>query len=169
MQQNIETRLWDYIDGNASAEERTVIELLIRENAEWKAKYNEVLETHQWMQQVDLEEPSMRFTRNVMEEIAKYKIAPATKTYINGRIIWGIGGFFIAMIVGLIIYVVGQIQWDAAGTTNLPVDLSKVNESVTNVSSWYNSSYVTVFIMVNIVLGFVLLDRYLTNKKKKLE
>lgn len=76
---DIEVRLWEYIDGFSNDAEKSAIEKLIAENAEWKAKYHELLEVHQSLNLVELEGPSMRFTRNVMEEIAKYQIAPATK------------------------------------------------------------------------------------------
>src|SRR5437773_2094150 len=103
-QKNMEERLWDYIDGISSGDERSSIEKLLESNAEWKAKYYELFEAHQLLQSAELEEPSMRFTKNVMEEIAKYHIPPATKTYINKKIIWGIGIFFITIIISFLVY-----------------------------------------------------------------
>ena len=86
--------MWDYIDGNCNEKEKSFIEQLIETNPEWKAKYQELLEVHQLMQtSLELDEPSLRFRQNVMEEIAKYQIAPATKSYINKNIIRGIGAF----------------------------------------------------------------------------
>jgi len=87
----IEERLWNYIDGTSAAGERTAIEQLLQSNAEWKAKYHELLEVNELLRSSELEAPSMRFTKNVMEEISRLHIAPATKTYINNRIIWGLG------------------------------------------------------------------------------
>ncbi len=86
--------MWEYIDGQSSIEEESAIEKLIETNLQWKKKYHELIEIHQLVQSSALEEPSLRFTKNVMEEIAKYHIAPATKTYINKKIIWGIADFF---------------------------------------------------------------------------
>src|ERR1700730_6302252 len=100
----VEARLWNYIDGIASAEEKSAIEQLLQSNLEWQRKYRELLDVHQLLHAIELEEPSLRFTRNVMEEIAKHQIAPATKSYINKKIIYGIGGFFVTMIIGFIIY-----------------------------------------------------------------
>src|SRR5689334_17416891 len=102
--ESMEMKLWEYIDGFSNEAERSVIEKLVSENAEWKAKYHELLEVHDTLNLVELDAPSLRFTKNVMEEIARYQIAPATKTYINSKIVWGIGVFFIAMIVGFLIY-----------------------------------------------------------------
>ncbi|MBK5272351.1 MAG: hypothetical protein JJE22_15190 [Bacteroidia bacterium] len=161
-QQNIEERLWDYIDGICSAIEKTAIEKLLESNLDWKRKYYELLETQQLMLSTELEAPSLRFSKNVMDEIAKLQIAPATKKYINNKIIWGIGFFFITLIVGFLIYGFGQIDWNAQGDTKLPVDLGKVDYS-----RFFNNTYVNVFMMINVVLGLFLLDRYLANKRKK--
>lgn len=163
-QENIEQQLWSYIDGYSSSEERSSIEKLIATNTEWKNKYHELLDVHQMMSSTDLEQPSMRFTKNVMEEIAKLHIAPATKKYINKRIIWGIGVFFITMIIGFLIYGIGQINWNASGDTKLPVDFSKIDYSRV-----FNNSYVNIFMMINVLLGLVLLDRVLANKRKKFQ
>lgn len=162
MQQSPEERLWEYIDGFSSSEEKTVIEQLLENNAEWKAKYHELLEVQQMLQSSELEAPSMRFTKNVMEEIAKLHIAPATRNYINKKIVWGIGAFFITLIVGFIVYGFGQIDWNVQGDTKLPVDLSKVDYS-----KIFSNNFVNAFMMVNVILGLFLLDRYLANKRKK--
>ena len=75
-QSSIEERLWDYIDGLTPAEEKSAIEQLIDSNIEWRNKYHELLDVHQLMSKsLELDEPSMRFTQNVMEDIAKLHIA----------------------------------------------------------------------------------------------
>ena len=159
---SLEDRLWEYIDGTASSSERTRIEDLIATQAEWKAKYQELLTVHELLHSTELSAPSMRFTKNVMEEIGRLHIAPATRTYINKRIVWGIGIFFITLIIGFIIYGIGQIDWTTSGDTKLPVDIGNIDYS-----RMFNNTFVNIFMMVNVVLGLVLLDRYLSNKRKK--
>jgi preprotein translocase subunit Sss1 len=161
-QQNIEERLWDYIDGISSADEKSLIETLLKNDLDWKTTYQELLETQRLMRTSELESPSLRFSKNVMDEIMKLHIAPATKNYINKKIIWGIGFFFIALIVGFLIYGFGQIDWNVKGDTKLPVDLSKVDYSRV-----FNNTYVNIFMMINVVLGLFLLDNYLSNKRKE--
>ncbi|MBD0332200.1 MAG: hypothetical protein ICV66_06055 [Chitinophagaceae bacterium] len=159
----IESRLWEYIDGISP--EAATIEKLIAENAEWRQKYQELLELHQLISASELEQPSLRFTKNVMEQIAKYHIAPATKNYINNRIIWGIAAFFILVIAGFIIYAIAQINWSAGTSTNVSgIDFSKVDYS-----RIFSNTFVNIFMMMNVVLGLMLLDRYLSNKKKQLQ
>ncbi len=166
-QQTTEERLWDYLDGVSSPGERTVVEQLIQTDLEWKSKYNELLEVQQLLQSTELEAPSMRFTKNVMEEIAKLQIAPATRNYINKRIIWGIGAFFITIIIGFLVYGFGQIDWTVQGNSKLPVDLTNVDFSKIDYSKMFNNNLVNGFMMLNVILGLFLLDRYLANKRKK--
>ena len=161
-QHSTEERLWDYIDGNSSPQEKTVIEQLLENDAEWKAKYSELLEVQELLHSSELEAPSMRFTKNVMEEIAKLHIAPATKTYINKKIIWGIGIFFITLLVGFLVYGFGQIDWTVQSDTKLPVDFGKVDYS-----KIFSNTFVNIFMMINVILGLFLLDRFLASKRKK--
>lgn len=162
--EDMEARIWAYIDGFSTDAERSAIEKQIAENAGWKASYHKLLELHQSLKLAGLEQPSLRFTKNVMEEIAKHHIAPATKTYINTRIIWGIGIFFLTMIAGFLIYAIAQIDWSVVPDSNnsLGIDLSKVEYS-----KMFNNTFVNIFMMLNVVLGLMLLDRYLSNRKKQ--
>jgi hypothetical protein len=157
-----EERLWNYIDGSSSAEEKTMIRQLLESNLEWRTKYHELLEVHQLMQSSELEEPSMRFTKNVMDDISRLHIAPATKTYINKNIIRGIAAFFILMIIGFLVYGFGQIDWSGSNQPGWSIDLSKIN-----IDKFFNNTYLNIFMMVNLVLGLFLLDRYLASKKKR--
>jgi hypothetical protein len=163
-QLSIEERLWEYIDGSSDEAEKKFIEELIQSNLEWRAKYAELLEVHQLMQShLELEEPSMRFTQNVMENIAKFQISPATKSYINKNIIRGIGGFFILMLLGLIVYGFAQVSWTTGSDgSSLPIDLNRVEWSRV-----FNNTYTNIFMMINVVLGLVLLDMYLSKKKRE--
>ena len=158
----IEARLWDYIDGLSEQNESLNVQKLIVDNAEWRAKYHELLEVHQMISATELEAPSMRFTKNVMDEIAKNHIAPATKNYINNNIIWSIAFFFITLIVGFVIYGISQIDWAGASTNTTGINFSQVDYSKV-----FNNTFVNVFMMLNVILGLMLLDKYLSNKNKK--
>jgi hypothetical protein len=166
-QENIEQQLWSYIDGFSSNAERAVIERLIATNLEWKNKYQELVEVHQLMSSSELEQPSMRFTKNVMEKIAQYHIAPATKNYINKKIIWGLAGFFITLIAVFVVYGFAQVEWTSSNNSNLPIDLSKLSQ--VDYNKIFSNNFVNVFLMVNVLIGLVLLDRVLANKRKKFQ
>jgi regulatory protein YycI of two-component signal transduction system YycFG len=167
-QQNMEDRLWDYIDGTSSVEERSFIEQLLESNREWRAKYKELLDVHQLMSNhIELDEPSMRFTQNVMENISKHQIAPAAKSYINKRVIWGIGSFFILSIVGFLIYGIGQMDWVAGSSGGSIMEGISSNINKVDFNKYLTSTYANIFLLINIVLGLVYLDMYLGKKKKQ--
>ena len=162
MNTDIETRLWEYIDGIANAEECSVIEELIASQQEWREKYQDLLSVNQQLQeQLELDAPSLRFTKNVMEEIGRMHIAPATRSYINKKIIYGIGGFFITLILGFIIYAIAMVDWNSSGSTG-GFEWDRID-----FSGVFNNQFVNIFMMVNIVLGLMLFDRYLTEQKKQ--
>lgn len=166
-QNNMEERLWNFIDGTISLHERTVIEQLLQSDTDWKEKYSELLQVTELLQSSELEAPSMRFSKNVMEEIAKLHIAPPTKSYINKKIIWGIGFFFIAMIVGVLIYGFGQMDWTTkSGESTLSKNINKVDFSKIDFSKFFSNSWINAFMMVNVVIGLFLLDNYFGNKRK---
>lgn len=157
----MEERLWDYIDGAASAEERTLVEQLLQTNQEWKQKYRELLEVSDLLRASETEMPSLRFTKNVMEEIAKLHIAPATKSYINKKIIFGIGFFFIVMILGFLVYGFSQMSFSAGSDTTLVRNVNKID-----FSKFFSNTYVNVLMMINVIIGLFLLDNYLGRKRK---
>jgi hypothetical protein len=163
-QLSMEERLWDYIDGTTPVNEKSVIEKLLQNDAAWRSKYNDLLELQQLVNSTDLDSPSMRFTRNVMEEIARLHIAPATKTYINKKIIWGIGFFFITLLIGFLVYGFGQMDWSSSESSTISENLNKVD-----LSKFFKNTWVNVFMMINVVLGLVLLDNYLSNKRKQFQ
>jgi len=173
-QQPMEDRLWNYIDGGCSPAERSAIESLIASNREWQEKYRELLNVHQLLNDSELEAPSMRFTKNVMEEISRYQIAPATKSYLNKNIIRGIGAFFLTMIAGLLTFVFSQIKWSSGSHTGtspikLPtaddLGLDKLNKI--DYSKTFNSAWVIGFMLILIVMSWMLLDMYIQQKKRQ--
>ncbi len=159
--ENIEVRLWDYIDGNSSAEEINIIEKLLSDDEEWKEAYKEILSMQQMLTSSELEQPSLRFTKNVMDKISDYNLAPAAN-YINKKIIWAIGISFIILIGSFLIYAFTQINWSASSKSNLYFDFKTID-----LSRFFNSNYINLFLMANVVLGLMLLDRFLASRKNQ--
>jgi hypothetical protein len=166
MDQEMEKRIWEFIDGHCNNVEKTFILQQLAENPVWQSKYTELVSVHEMLQKESLEMPSLRFTKNVMEKIAQYQVAPATKNYINKNVIRGISAFFLIMIGGLFIYFVGQIHWSSTSTgTILPaysLDAGKLNWG-----KMLNNSYVNIFIGISAILGLILMDKYLQTKKNQ--
>jgi len=171
-EQPMEDRLWEYIDGSSSPTERSTIEELLATRREWQEKYKELLNVHQLLDASELEAPSMRFTRNVMEEIARYHVAPATRSYINKNVIRGIGGFFLTLILGFLSYILSQFHWGASsgnGSSDLiprspSLGLDKLK--TIDISPAINTTYISLFMLIFVIMGFILLDMYLQRKKQ---
>ena len=167
----MEERLWDYIDGLSSTAERSAIEQMIAENREWQEKYSELLNIHTMMQETELESPSMRFSKNVMEDIARLNVSPATKTYINKNVIRSIGAFLLTMIAGFLVYCLGQFKWSGSGTSSTFLPRYDLNiDSKMREFNWgkiFNSGYTNAFMLVLVILGLVMLDMYLQRKKQQ--
>lgn len=161
-EKNRELVLWEYIDGQLSGEEKTRVEQLLHHDADWKKSFLEIKEMNALLISSETEQPSMRFSKNVMDEIARYKIAPAAKSYVNKKIVYGIAGFFLVLIAGFLIYLFTQIDFSAPSSTTMPVDIPEIK---LDWKKWINSTYVQLFLMADIVFGLMLLDRYLTKRR----
>ena len=79
----------------APAEEQKAIDMLIAQDEVYRRKYEELLALNQEFSKMELDEPPMAFTYNVMEAIRAEHAQQPLKAGINKRIIKGISGFFI--------------------------------------------------------------------------
>ena len=67
----IEEKLWNYIDGSCTPAEQEAIRLLIEQDEMYRLKYRELLALNSDLPAMEMDEPSMAFTYNVMEGIRK--------------------------------------------------------------------------------------------------
>jgi len=153
----IEQQLWDYIDGNLSVSEAKLIEDKINADAEIKLQYEAFLSLNLAFDKIELDEPSMSFTRNVMESVALEPAPVAMKTKVNTNIIYGIGGFFIMSLVALFSYALFNADIKFS-------DLDfKINANF-NLNKFMTPTMLYSFLFADLVLGLVFLD-YLLRKK----
>ncbi|AZI24975.1 hypothetical protein EA772_06295 [Pedobacter sp. G11] len=153
----IEQQLWDYIDGNLGATEVRAIEEKIHSDAEVKFQYEAFLSLNLAFDKIELDEPSMSFTRNVMESVALEPAPVAMKTKVNTNIIYGIGGFFIMSLVALFGYALFNADIKFS-------DLDfKINANF-NLNKYMTPTMLYSFLFADLVLGLVFLD-YLLRKK----
>jgi hypothetical protein len=162
MQHNeeIEMLLWDFIDGNCNEAESMRIKSLIADNREWKQKFEELISLHQSISP-DLEQPSLRFTKNVMDAVAQTHIAPSAKKYINIYIIRSIAAFFIITIVCFLVYTLSISNWNS----NSSDSVSQLNTAQLHMGRIFSSNIMYAFILINIVLGLLLADTFLRKRK----
>jgi hypothetical protein len=160
--QRMEERIWAYMDGLLDGKEKAAVEKLLATDPAWKECFDALQELDRSFRSVTLEEPSMRFTKNVMEQIASLQVAPATKTYVNKKIIYGIGGFFLLLITATLAYVIPQLDFSQTSTESLPVKLPAMDFDL---NRYVNSTTLQIFFILDAVAALFFLDRYLQRKK----
>jgi hypothetical protein len=159
-----EAVLWAYIDGSLQGSEKIVIEKRVIETKAWASRYKDFLELHQLLQASEMEAPSLRFTKNVMEEIAISEVAPAAKEYINKRFIWCVSGALFILIIGLFCY--GMLVAGRSETNSYQYSGTFLKEI--NYRALFDRDYVHIFMMLNVIGALVLADRFLGSGINKL-
>lgn len=160
---NTEDRLWDYIDGLSTAEERLAIEQLLHSNATIRLKYEELMALHDQLTKMELDEPGMGFKNRVMEQVLAGPHPVSLKTRVDKRIINAIAAFFVITIGSMLIYILSQVNWNAGGSIKLPAfKMPQVNWS------FFSGSSFTLFsLSVIVVLALLLIDKMVTARRKE--
>lgn len=158
---SVDEKLWDYIDGSCSAEEAKAIAMLIATDNVYGDKYDELLKFNEGFAEVEMDEPSMAFTYNVMETIRTTHAQSPLKAAINKRIILGIAAFFIVSIAVLLIVTIGSVNWSVAGNTSVKMP---AQFNTTTINSFFTGPAIKGFLFFDLVIGLFLLDTYLRRK-----
>jgi hypothetical protein len=151
----IEEQLWNYIDGNCTAEEKIEMETKIAVNIQYHTIYQELLAVNKELNQLDFEEPSMSFTRNVMDKVNLELKPVALKTKIDNRIIYSIAAFFALSILGIFAYTIS--------ISNLSFDFKMPTMNI-NFGKYINATTIQVFLLIDVTLGLLYLDSFLRKR-----
>lgn len=152
---DIEIQLWEYIDHVSDHATRERVAQLIATHKAWKEKYAELTAFHSELQQIEPEHTSMRFTKNVMEQVALSHVAKPTKSYINKWVVRGVAAVFIMLVSFALIYSFQDLQW-GNGSTGKRVDYTRI----------FNSNFVVYVVLANVLVGLVLVDTLIRRKKR---
>jgi len=153
----IEQQLWDYLDGSLEESAKKAIEEKIESDAEIKSQYEELLKLNLVFGEMDLDEPSMSFTRNVMESVALAPAPIAMKTKVDKKIIYCIGGFFLVSLLALMSYVLYNSNLHMPGfDLNVNFDF--------NLDKYITPTAVYSFLFADLVIGLIFLDQFLRKK-----
>ncbi|WP_295721105.1 hypothetical protein [Mucilaginibacter sp.] len=158
----IEEKLWNYIDGTCTPAEQDAIARLIEQDEVYSQKYQELLLLNQEFASMELDEPSMAFTYNVMETIRTENARQPLKAAIDKRIIIGVGAFFVFTILALLIFTIANTHFSfPAGNVkvNLPAGIK-----LPSAGSIFSSQVFKWFLVFDVVLALFLTDSYLRRK-----
>ena len=158
---SIEERLWNYIDGNCTPDEHKAVALLIQHDDLYIKKYNELLEFNNEIALLELDQPSMAFTYNVLESIRTQHTGKPLKARVNKHIIVGIAAFFILILATILIYAFSKVNWTAGETIKVPEQFT-VNAN--KVNTIFSGPVIKGFLFFDLVAGLFLVDYYLRQK-----
>jgi hypothetical protein len=170
---SIEEKLWNYIDGNCTPAEQQAIAMLIEQDEAYRQTYNELLSLNADFAAIELDEPPMAFTYNVMEQIRAeqtQKTFKPLKASVDKRIIRGIAWFFILSIGILVIFALSQAEWK---TNTMGLKLPQLKLPTVGLSSlglpslgkWVSAPLVQGFLFFDLILVLYLFDYWLRHKK----
>lgn len=119
--EEMEMKLWEYIDGVTTDDERERIAGLIETDELWKATYCEMLSFHRDIKAAEPLQTSVDFTGNVMKQILVSNNQYSARKNVFSYAIRAICTFFVAVVVLSIIYLARNVSWDSgydnSGTT----------------------------------------------------
>ena len=156
----IEEQLWNYIDGNCTPEEQAEITVKLTVDHHYYTTYQELLKVNDELNKLDFEEPSMSFTRNVMEKVNLELKPVALKTKVDNRIIYSIGGFFTLVLVSIFVYALATSNFD------YKLDLPKMSYSF-EPGKYINHTSLQIFLLFDVVLALIYLDGVLRKRNEQ--
>jgi len=157
---DIEIQIWEYLDGLCGQEDILRIKELVEHDALWRQKYTELNALHQGLaMHQELEQPSMRFMRNVMDKVEAEHIVPAAKAYLNKWVIRGVAAFLL-LLIGVLMINVFESADSATKGWKLRFTLPDLDLSV---MSFGAVGYGLV--MLNIIAALILIDALMKRKK----
>jgi magnesium-transporting ATPase (P-type) len=159
---NLEQRIWDYLDGIGTEEEREFTKQLINSDPEFQTVFEELSAIHLSVSSLNLDEPSMSFNRNVMEKIQMEPLPGSVKSLIDQRVIYGITAFFLITISALLGVLFYQIDWTQQSGMYMPE--YKLPEFDT--SNYVNSTTINILFFVDIIIALYLFDGIFIKRTK---
>lgn len=154
----IEEKLWNYIDGTCTPDDQEAISRLIASDEVYRNKYEELLALNLDFTHLELEEPSMAFTYNVMEAVRTEAASVPLKSAINKNVIRGLVGVFVFIITAVIVYGLFSINWSAGSTAGV---FKMPQIKLPELSNALKSGMFKAFVFFDIVLILYFGDAYL--------
>ena len=161
--------IWAYIDGTCDEAEQQRIAGLIATDAVWQSQYQELRLLNEALNgSLEMDQPSMRFTKDVMDIVATTHIARPASTFINPLVIKGIAAFFIISIALFTGYVVLNVQWHRPSKTFLNLSDLSLDHMTRNMhlEQLLSNATINVVLGCTVVLGLVFLDSVLRKSRK---
>ncbi|PZP49074.1 MAG: hypothetical protein DI598_08700 [Pseudopedobacter saltans] len=159
--------LWRFFHKDLSEQESVSVQQMLDRNEDWLNAYTQLSESENQLFALDIEMPSMRFSKNVMEAIGAEHVARPVKSYINTKIIKALGWGFVTIIVACLVYAFSQVKWISnSSTESKPMELPKMPRIDVNWNFTQGGTWLYVFFAIVLVCIFVIVDKFLHSKRQ---
>lgn len=158
---SMEERLWDYIDGTCTNDEKLAIEALMAQNHEWAKKHEELKAFNNDISAVEPDEPPMGFAFKVMEQIRSDEARTPLKTAVNTYVIKGIAAVFVVMITAILILAFANISLTFG---NAAVDIN-----IQGINIFADNAFLKIFSYLDIMLVLFFADTFLRKKLRRID
>jgi len=150
----IEEQIWDYIDGTGDTAQQSATERKIASDSSYQKVYQDMLALQLQLEDIAIDEPSMSFSRNVMEQVKLEPAPVALKTKTDKRIVLGIAAFFILAILAILTYAI----------TNSHLSSAKFAVNI-DFSRYLTPTLIKTFVFADIILAMLYADSLFRRKR----
>jgi fumarate reductase subunit C len=155
-----EELMWEIIDGTATPDQITDHQHLMQNDIAYKTTFLEFLSIDTQLKSMESEEPSMRFTQNVLDQIitiqkVKVKPDPVLRACVAILIVIGV------LILGKALFFSSNIEMP--NTTSIDF-IQNASSSVSWLDITKNPIFLIVLLCINGGLIILLLDRWIAKK-----
>ena len=157
---NFEQLIWNYLDGIASEEERKHTEQLLESDSEFLTLFEELSAIHLQISALELDEPSMSFSRNLIEKIQLEPSPVPPKSLADKWVIYGIALFFVSSIVCLLGLLLSKIDWTQSGDLMMP----ELTMPKLTFDGPFYSLLINLFIFVDIICALYFFDLIISRR-----
>ena len=152
----LETQLWDFIDGVMDPRDAEYLHQRILIEPETAQLYQKLMALSIQLKAIENDEPSMSFSRNVMDKIATELPPVKMKTQIDHRIIFAVTALFIVSLITMFAFTLENASFQTY--------FSIPNIKMIDFSSMPTGIAMKVFLFINIVLALICLDTLFRQK-----
>ncbi|MFC5284907.1 hypothetical protein [Pedobacter alpinus] len=161
---NLEEKIWDYIDGLATAEERLDLEVFLKENPLAQEKFDELNAVNLDFKYLKLDGPSMAFSANIMSEINP---PLSEKARVDHRIIYAIGGLFFLAMAACFTVAILNTNWNLGTSEQNSSFLQNLSFNTSMASIIKNYPYLFYgFLIFDLAVLLKFVDSYFTRFKE---
>lgn len=162
----IEFIVWQFHHQLLSPTEQEDVAIKIANSTQWANILDKIKQEELQFQTMEEEQPSMRFTKNIMDAIQPLEIKKPIHNYVNRKMIRLAAVYFLFVIaITLILFTVQIVQRDSSKSFQL--NFSLINPiQLHSMTKFISPQLIYCFYGINLVTAMILIQNYLIHRIK---